>query len=560
MRRILTIISFLCLIVGKSNADTVPVEEAQSKAQSFFTSKVGGRTTKAVRVAPVRTRTASGTKNYYIFNREDGKGFVIISAESETREVLAYSDEGTFHTDMTGNGAYRFLDYYDRVINDLRTNKTRQSKTRAVSSLSAIKTSGKLLPTINLNQNGFYFNSSYAPQFGHSPCLAGCGPVAMAIVMAYHSWPQVPGLGSHSYTTKSNGLELSCDFSNQEPFNWNVINTASNKIERSNEISRLLRTCGISIEADYTPNWTSSTITYMAHALRDNFYYDYCTWLLRNPMTNDKEWNDIIMSEIDQDRPVIVAGQNVNKEEDRHIFVIDGYDSEGLYHYNLGWGGYNNGYYADGNISADNNYLCDEIMYGIKPRETAEDDNVVSILFKQICRVVWIPDPTTGRDYTVVNTAIKKGEYFNILIEYMHNATYEPLNGVLRLELRDKDGKYKCLIGNPGSAEGLMSNYFFSWFYFNTRIPSTVNLESTDRIYVSYSADRMNWQRLYCIDDEHSTVTIDPTTTGIDVPFDSEFAGSKPKYYDITGRRYSAPEHIKGIRIIKDGNGVRKVR
>ncbi len=60
---------------------------------------------------------------------------------------------------------------------------------------------------------------------------------------------------------------------------------------------------------------------------------------------DDQEWVEVIKSELDAGRPVLyMANQDTNPNAG-HAYIIDGYNSKGLFHINWGWGGYGNGYF-----------------------------------------------------------------------------------------------------------------------------------------------------------------------------------------------------------------------
>ena len=54
-------------------------------------------------------------------------------------------------------------------------------------------------------------------------------------------------------------------------------------------------------------------------------------------------WEDLIYSELANGRPVLYGGHN---EDSGHAFVCDGYDGNGLFHINWGWGGNGDAYFS----------------------------------------------------------------------------------------------------------------------------------------------------------------------------------------------------------------------
>ena len=55
-----------------------------------------------------------------------------------------------------------------------------------------------------------------------------------------------------------------------------------------------------------------------------------------------EEWESIIYKELAAQRPVLYSGISSSG----HQFIVDGYDGNGLFHINWGWGGYPDTYYV----------------------------------------------------------------------------------------------------------------------------------------------------------------------------------------------------------------------
>lgn len=560
----------LMLVALTISAEQVNEQEAESKARRFFAQQeqaVQRRNARTMEVDVVRVSlnaeqrrsiaplqsADSREEAFYIYNRADGEGFVIISGESETSEVLAYSLEGAFHPESMNQGADRFLQFYASEIARIRTGQAQPLRHEARPTGQRV-----LLSTVNLNQNTIYFNSRYAPKHEGKYCLAGCGPVSLATVMAYHKWPETPGTGSQSYTTDLNGISLSCDFEAEEPIDWSLIKSGVTMAGKaSNECSRLLYQCGVAVHADYDPYSTNSYIAGIVFALREVFHYDACTTLDRSFIPTVEEWDDIMINELDNQRPVIVCAQGGINDWDRHIFVVDGYNTTGLYHYNLGWGGQNNGYYADGKISSSNLYMCDGIVYGIKPlREEREQTACLALKNVRICEE-WKQYGDGSWDPIPSEDGVGSKRNFDLTAYGLQNCYHETLNGHVRAELHSQDGKRKAVISNLAELNGLQAHYFYYWFYVNCTIPATVRVLPTDYVCLSFRhKGTTKWLPIYCVDDLTSYVHVDrelalPVEAPLAQPT-SAFRG----YYDLQGRSLpQAPQ--KGL-YIKDGRKVVK--
>lgn len=87
-------------------------------------------------------------------------------------------------------------------------------------------------------------------------------------------------------------------------------------------------------------------------------------------------WANLIKNEIDSLRPVIYGGNS-------HSFICDGYDNNGLFHFNLGWGGSWNGYYDINNMYlGSDGYSIGEsdAVIGIKPSQHFGNSSMAIIL------------------------------------------------------------------------------------------------------------------------------------------------------------------------------------
>jgi len=347
------------------HAEFVTADEARSKALDFL--KHRNASVKATRMPSLNLVMTDEQKNgglpsYYIFNYADSTGFVIVSAESSTVSILAYSNEGYFHVEDLDKGACVFLQQYQRDIRKARTAPLTAKQREYVqrhSTLTAVKE--VLLETACLNQYDGYWYEKYSP-LADAP--SGCVATAAAIIMKYHGWPHV-GKGSHTYTSYTNKLTLSRDFS-QDTYDWDCVPMNSywdgNWSEKAkNEVPKILLACGIACDMDYTVDGSGAGPHTMVNAMVN--YFSYSTgynYFYEDDITNGFKQS---RQSIDQGRPVLVSASG---DRGGHAFVMDGYNSF-YYHYNLGWGGYNNGWWTNGSISEDN-YTINSLLTDIRPQ------------------------------------------------------------------------------------------------------------------------------------------------------------------------------------------------
>ena len=218
-------------------------------------------------------------------------------------------------------------------------------------------------------------------------CYTGCVATAMAQVMKYHNWPEV-GEGSISYKWEIGNLSLKADFSKQI-FDWDhMLDSYDSKVEYTEEeavaVASLMRNVGISVEMSYSDTASGAMSQYIAGALGKYFKYDKGTirYVMRDYYSL-AEWEEMIYNSLKNYGPVILDGQS---NQGGHSFVCDGYDKDGYFHINWGWGGVSDGYYLLSVLdpynqgiggSGDNsgfNFMQDAII-GITPAKESNPDD-----------------------------------------------------------------------------------------------------------------------------------------------------------------------------------------
>lgn len=213
MKKTLFILAILQLCISSVKAEPVSIEDAKAKALHFISQNNSRfKDTKLPELKCVASKKCAYSEQgvspaYYIFNYADSTGFVIVSAESRTIDILAYSDHDYFHIEEIDKGAEVFLNQYEKDIEMVRANGLNvDQKKYANRRFNNISQGEVLLETACLNQNSGYWIDNYCPlRDGTRYAPAGCVATAAAIIMHYHQWP-AQGKGSKSYTTKTHGL------------------------------------------------------------------------------------------------------------------------------------------------------------------------------------------------------------------------------------------------------------------------------------------------------------------------------------------------------------------
>ena len=345
-------------------AHPVDLQTAQSVAVKFMGSN-------NVQLSTTYT-TDSNVAAFYVFNTNDG--FVIVSADDCETPIIGYSREGRFDPNDVPIQMEDYLqDFVARIQYGIENNIVADETTarqwelvKAIGRLNNQKNAKSVGPLLTEKwHQGCLYNSLCPAMSG--PCghaEVGCVAVAMAQIMHYWGYP-ASGWGSNSYFNQ--GVELSADFGNTT-YDWEHMpdslteNSSDAEIEA---VATLLYHCGVSVNMDYSSNGSNANSANVTNAMRRYFSFSRKIHRERKNNYNDAEWLSLLKKNLDSLRPIYYSG---NGSAGGHAFVCDGYDSNDLLHFNWGWGGNGDGYFALGNLNPigysfnSNNYAIIDII------------------------------------------------------------------------------------------------------------------------------------------------------------------------------------------------------
>ena len=302
--------------------------EAYSTAE-LFVSQQGKQGKPALTLSEEIKSEQSGQTNLFVFSIEP-KGYVIVSA---LNNVLAYSFESSMLAleELPDHVAY-WLDLY----ND-QTDYLLQHPDQIKKPTKRQRSVGPLLTSV---WGQGCFHNAACPYDVLGPCQhveAGCVAVAMAQIMYYHKQP-LSGNGSITYNYSPYG-ELSANFGNTIYYWENMVDTVS---QSNSAVAKLISHCGISVRMKYGPSLSIASNENACNAFRQFFSYPTAS-LSRRVAFNDEAWLTMIINDLDENLPVYYSGSS---DIGGHAFVCDGYDTNGLFHFNFGWDGLYDGYYT----------------------------------------------------------------------------------------------------------------------------------------------------------------------------------------------------------------------
>ncbi len=488
-RFILTLTALVVLIISIS-ANPRSASDAKQVALNYLTSNTTYDRQKAPATKEIQlvyTERKRDLQNetglFYVFNIGEDAGFVIVSGNKKASDVLGYADTGKFDTQNIPDGLRFWLNHFTEelialeanpgiIAHNISTNDNIIQKNAGSSQFSS--TISPLLGNIKWNQSTPYNNLCPIIPSTSQRSVTGCVATGMAQVMKYHQWP-VSGIRSNSYTTATHKIPLSVDFS-LTTYDWanmtNTYNTSSTENQKL-AVATLMYHCGVATDMDYAES-SATTTSKMANALINHFGYDANLNKVFRDYYNRSEWRDIIKTELNASRPVLCGGQSASGG---HLFVCDGYDSNDYFHFNWGWGGLSDGYFA---LSALN--PSSQGIGGSSGGYNSYQDIVVGIQK---------PNPATEAFYSIYTqepissstASVTRNGSTTITIKKTYNFGVNTFSGNLGLGLYDGNNLIQLL---KSISVNLNPNYGYANYDFSSVIISSGVANGTYKLHTVY--------------------------------------------------------------------------
>lgn len=324
-----------------SDTDHISVNTACENALEFINSlKATGH--HGIRKAPMKQAdlTLSAERpNMYIFNVGTSEGFVVASACSVTRPILCYSTDGQWDDNSMQQALGWLFEQYDTEIANIKKNRARAANG------SISKSPIDPLIKTRWHQDAPYNNKLTAFSWDGNTyhVKTGCVATAMAQIMNYHQWPKtikqtIPAV-NHGQVIGEDATEV---IVNEVPagtvIDWKHMNAESIWIDSDpaiiNAISSLMSYCGTAVRMYYGEFDSSSHNLSAMYALKHYFDYDPTIYIADRSNFSYYDWCNMLYDELRAGRPILYNGQS---NYGGHSFIIDGYDGNEMFHFNLGW-------------------------------------------------------------------------------------------------------------------------------------------------------------------------------------------------------------------------------
>ena len=240
------------------------------------------------------------------------------------------------------------------------------------------------------------------------------------------------GIGQHTYQHSMYGWQNA--YFESTVYDWDnmpAVATTSSPFAVRQAVATLSYHCGVSVDMNYGTNGSTAYTNVVPDAMISYFGYDASMSLVSKDDYTSVQWEALLKSELDASRPMFYYG---NSGGTGHAFVCDGYDASNYFHFNWGWGGYNDGYFA---IGALNPYTYDynsnnQVLKGIQPSEYLVDPPTVLEavdLHDGRVQLTWtMPQEAVSchvyRDNELIATGITASTYCDTTVAYSTYSYY----------------------------------------------------------------------------------------------------------------------------------------
>jgi len=367
MKKFLTTVIFGILLSGLSqsiNGQSVSNEDALTVASNFIKNRAPQ--TRAMQASPLLNQQ---TQLAWIIDLEP-QGFMIISNSELMPPVLAFSTESNFDDSdlwetlipiLTHDYAMRLhyvaLDDEAMAVNSLKWDQLLESpqqnpKLEQWPPDGWSPTGGWLFT--NWTQSAPYNGLCPINPQTHQRSVAGCPATAMAQILNFHHTINNTRFSDaddyyHNFGS-GNQFWIDNDWEARGFPSWPKLNEYLDTLDYhyTNEIpltntdkAAITYSCGVAARQVYSPSVSGTYGIDQAYDAFVRFGFSDAILMYPNDTSLNTHLTQNIMNALPAHLGLVDPGVTVG-----HNVVVDGYSSDGFYHFNFGWGGSANGWYT----------------------------------------------------------------------------------------------------------------------------------------------------------------------------------------------------------------------
>ncbi|MCK4979930.1 MAG: C10 family peptidase, partial [Candidatus Delongbacteria bacterium] len=352
MKRFLIVVLVISAMLSAAFVD----QTAAKKAAENYYKNYAPASAKGNGVTNIFAHEYEGQVTWYGVSFD--QGFVLISADDAVRAILGYSFEGKIANPDERDGGLAFKEwfgYYDKQIAVARkysyVDAAAQTEWKNIKNNSFPKASKSIMvdALCKAKWDQVWPWNDLCPEKDGTWTYVGCVATAASIIAKYHEWPTT-GTGSNTNTsagTTETYSNYTFDYSVMKdepvieyglyPVYWESIDMDAAAIQTMAELNYLT---GHSFDMSYgttADGGSGANMSASSTAFQTHWFYN-TTYATVGTPTDPTYIASTIQAELDAKRPWWWAGGV-------HSFVLDGYTDDYWYHFNWGWGGYEDGWY-----------------------------------------------------------------------------------------------------------------------------------------------------------------------------------------------------------------------
>lgn len=306
------------------------------------------------------------TSRYSIIENPNGNGFAIITrlANGGVR-ILGYSTTCKWDEGKLPPVLVNWLHHLDKT---LLVNSVVSIDTLTRSSVNP-------LLSCHWHQQSPYNDLAPVIEDGNIKCVAGCVAIAASQITYYWRKDNPKFTLEDTPTYPYGGAPVTMSIPAGSPNNWELMRDEYTDEDCPESRAAVAQLCYVIGTTSYL-NYASSTGGHIDNAANAMYsQYNLLSDYYNKSSFTQEQWDSLLYHEVLQRRPVMCSGQGSGG----HAFVLDGYDrTTGLFHFNFGWGGNGDGYYAidDSEEAMGGYYLSQSVACNIRPKNR----NVIALM------------------------------------------------------------------------------------------------------------------------------------------------------------------------------------
>lgn len=421
MKKIGIMLAVLVLCAVSASATRISKSKAQAKAVSFFQKGLVKANGAEVKLVKEYASSAEAPAAVFAFSR--GENVVFVSAEDKMPSILGYSSNADVNN--LPPALEEMLRYYAHLSDAVREGRIEAPKLYA-----SAEPVDSLIHTCWYQEAPFW---NLCPESEGFKTATGCVATALAMVLKYHNWPEKPEGKAPKYTTKSMKIEIPEVDLSSHTYKWddmiNVYKEGEYTEEQGQAVAQLMYDIGVASKMNYKVEGSGTAFSIAADPMRKYFKYNKGLHIDYAKFHTEEEWATMLKNEISQKRPLPYSAF-WSLSNDAHCFVIDGFNAEGLFHVNWGWGGRSNGFFLITTLDPKEEGI-------IESKSEGGYSNTQCTLFDFVPDKKGTTTPIEHFFFQYNNCCGVEGD--QVLISAFQNLSIDEFHGNLILQIVDKD-------------------------------------------------------------------------------------------------------------------------